>query len=351
VKIDWKLYFGSTKRRKAIMDLLVSILIPAYNAGKWIGETIESALAQTWAKKEIIIVDDGSTDRTIEIAKKYQSKILKIVSQENQGSAVARNKALEHAQGDYIQWLDADDLLSPEKIEKQLRAIDGSRNSRILLTSSWARFYYRPQKAKIKPDNLWRDLAPVEWLITRFNENVWMNPAVWLVSRKLTDLAGPWDKKTAPDDDGEYICRVVVNSEKVKFVTESRNYYRQSNPKSLSSDLSEKAVEKVFYSHTLCIGYLQSLEDSERSRAACLRLLQNDLKKFYPKHTVIMKKANELADELGGRLSPPVLNWKHSSVTKMVGPRLANRAKNLNAVLKASIVRNWDKLLYDLSNK
>ena len=76
-----------------------------------------------------------------------------------------------------------------------------------------------------------------------------MNPAVWLVSRKLTDLAGPWDKRTAPDDDGEYLCRVIVNSEKVKFVSEARSYYRKSNPKSLCSDLSEKALEGVFLSN------------------------------------------------------------------------------------------------------
>jgi len=96
-------------------------LIPAYNAEKWISETIESALSQTWPEKEIIIVDDGSKDNTLLVAKKYQSKRVRIISQQNKGASAARNAALKSAQGDYIQWLDADDLLAPNKITAQMR--------------------------------------------------------------------------------------------------------------------------------------------------------------------------------------------------------------------------------------
>jgi glycosyltransferase involved in cell wall biosynthesis len=110
------------------MAELVSILIPSYNSEKWVSATIESALSQTWAKKEIVIVDDGSTDKSLQIAKKYESKLVKVITQKNGGAAVARNKALEYAQGDYIQWLDADDLLAPDKIEKQLEGADRLKN-------------------------------------------------------------------------------------------------------------------------------------------------------------------------------------------------------------------------------
>ncbi len=333
------------------MAILVSILIPAYNAEKWIRETIESAISQTWTKKEIIIVDDGSTDNSLQIAKKYESKLVKVISQENKGAAVARNKAFESAQGDYIQWLDADDLLAPDKIEKQLREIDSAGNSRILLTGSWARFYYRHRNVKFIPDNLWRDLDPVEWLMIKFNKSVWMNPAVWLVSRKLTELAGPWDVRTAPDDDGEYICRVIVASEKVKFVSEARSYYRQSNAWSLSRKVSDKALEGQFLSIRRCMGYLRSLEDSERTRAACLMLLQNSLIHFYPEHIAILKKANDLAKELGGKLSPPVLNWKYSLAKEVLGSSLSKRAKQAIFLLKVLIIGNWDKLLNNLSNR
>src|SRR5438067_12061163 len=98
------------------MTPLVSILIPAYNAELWIAETIRSALAQNWPRKEIIIVDDGSTDQTLSIARQFASKTVSVIAQKNQGAAAARNKAFQLCQADYIHWLDADDLLSPDKV-------------------------------------------------------------------------------------------------------------------------------------------------------------------------------------------------------------------------------------------
>ena len=332
------------------MSKLVSILIPLYNAEQWFWETMESALSQTWPNKEIIIVDDGSTDNSLKIARQYESKSVKVITQENQGAAAARNKAYEYAQGDYIQWLDADDLLAPDKIEKQM-AVAEEDGPQVLLTSSWAIFYYRYKKAKFRPDNLWQDLDPADWLITKFNENVFMNPAVWLVSRELTDLAGPWDVRTAPDDDGEYIARVVVASKKVRFVQEARCYYRKSNPKSLSKDPSDKALQGILLSMRMSTGYLLSLEDSERTRAACLRVLQVGAGTFSRGRGDILKKADELAIELGGRLLPPVVDWKYAFAKKVLGQNLAKRTKMTSARVKQTIAWNWDKLLYNLSGK
>src|SRR5208283_3342655 len=122
---------------------LVSILTPAHNAEKWIEEAIRSAIAQTWENKEIIVVNDGSTDQTLAIARQFESKSVRIVSQERQGAAAARNHAFRLSQGDYIQWLDADDLLAPDKIERQLAALREGDSGRILLSSPWAAFYYR----------------------------------------------------------------------------------------------------------------------------------------------------------------------------------------------------------------
>jgi glycosyltransferase involved in cell wall biosynthesis len=73
---------------------LVSILIPAYNAEEWIAETLDSALAQTWHAKEILVVDDGSTDRTLDIARHFMSRGVRVISQPHQGAAAARNRAL-----------------------------------------------------------------------------------------------------------------------------------------------------------------------------------------------------------------------------------------------------------------
>ena len=128
------------------MEPLVSILIPAYNSQRWIADTLNSALEQTWPKKEIIVVDDGSTDRTLHIAKQFASKSVQVVCQPNQGASVARNTAFSLCQGDYIQWLDADDLLDPHKVEKQLRTLENCTSTRTLLSGAWGTLFIEKGK-------------------------------------------------------------------------------------------------------------------------------------------------------------------------------------------------------------
>src|ERR1700758_5505261 len=117
------------------MKPLVSILIPAYNAEEWIADTIRSAIHQTWPHKEIIVVDDGSKDRTAEVARNFAPNEVTVVSKENEGAAATRNRALQICRGEYIQWLDADDLLSHDKIERQLAVLREGDGNRILLSS------------------------------------------------------------------------------------------------------------------------------------------------------------------------------------------------------------------------
>jgi glycosyltransferase involved in cell wall biosynthesis len=330
---------------------LVSVLIPCYNAEKWLKQTIESVLSQTWPNKEIIIVDDGSTDNTLQILKQYESSTVKVISQENKGGSAARNKALEYAQGDYIQWLDADDILAPDKIERQMKAASHLGNSRILLSSPWAEFYYRHHKAKFVPSNLWQDLNPVEWLVIKFSEHVYMTNKAWLVSRTLTGLAGPWNERLLRDQDGEYFCRVVAACEKVIFVPGARSYYRRSSPKSVSGSLSNKAKESEFLSKTLCISYLRSLEDSERTRKASLAFLQNGLGYHHLKQASIIQQASILAKELGGELTPAVPKQGLRVARAVLGRSLAEKTRRLAWVLKILLKANWDRLLYNLSNR
>ena len=177
------------------MKPLVSILIPAYNAERWIAETIQSALRQTWPRKEIIVIDDGSTDQTLPITREFASKELLVVTQPNQGGSAARNHAFSLSQGEYIQWLDADDLLAPDKIALQMEVADECASKRTLLSSAWGYFLYRPHRASFNRSPLWADLSPLEWLVRKWENNAHMNPATWLVTRELTEAAGPWDPR------------------------------------------------------------------------------------------------------------------------------------------------------------
>lgn len=106
---------ASLKISDATMPL-VSIVMPAYNAARWISETIESVLAQTYDRWELIVVDDGSTDMTKEVVDRYAS-YLRFVGQQNQGAPSARNRGLKEAKGDYYLFLDADDLLAPDALD------------------------------------------------------------------------------------------------------------------------------------------------------------------------------------------------------------------------------------------
>lgn len=325
---------------------LVSIIIPAYNAECWISDTIRAVVSQTWPKKEIIIVDDGSSDKTLTIAKSFESGMVKVVAQSNKGACAARNEGLHHAQGTYIQWLDADDLLAPDKITRQLKLAQSGRESRELLTSSFGTFYYYHQQARIKPTSLWQDLSPADWLINKFNDNVWMNPATWLVSRKLTELSGPWDERLVRDNDGEYICRVVAASDRVRFIGDAMSYYRIGNIGSLSTRTSDKVYESYLLSSMLCIQYLISLEESERSKKASLNLLQACLPFFYPEKLEAVARINMLASQLGGQLSPPTVNWKHYPIDKILGREGRMKVVNNWWELKNLGRKNLEKLAH-----
>jgi glycosyltransferase involved in cell wall biosynthesis len=117
--------------------VLVSVVIPAFNAEQWVSGTVESVLKQTYKELEIVLVDDGSTDRTVEVAKDtlQNSRVpYRILRQPNAGAAGARNRGWQVARGTWIQFLDADDLLEPGKIELQVAQVQVERTVDVVYT-------------------------------------------------------------------------------------------------------------------------------------------------------------------------------------------------------------------------
>ena len=336
------------------MKPLVSILIPAYDSEEWIADALQSAIAQTWQPKEIIVVDDGSRDGTAEVARRFASKEVAVVSTVNEGAATARNRALRLSQGDYIQWLDADDLLAPDKIERQLAAMgEVEGKNRKLLSSSWAYFNYRTNRARFVATSLWQDLAPVDWLLRKMGENLHMQTGTWLTSRELAEAAGPWDKRLVSDDDGEYFCRVLRASEGTLFVPEAKVFYRITPSSNRVSYIgaSDEKKDAMSLSIKLHIQYLQSLEESERVRKACLAYMQNWLDQFYPERPDIVTELQAVAAQLGGHLETPRLRWKYAWMKPIFGFRAAKRAQMALPQLKASMVRRWDEAMYRLETR
>jgi glycosyltransferase involved in cell wall biosynthesis len=334
------------------VESFVSILIPAFNAERWIAETITSALRQTWSRKELIVVDDGSTDQTLSIARKFASQSLLVVTQPNQGASAARNKALSLSQGDYIQWLDADDLLAPDKITRQMEAVYNGLGKRTLLSSAWGRFIYRTSKAKFTPTSLWCDLSPVEWLIRRMGQSVFMQTGTWLVSRELCEAAGPWDSRMLSNDDGEFFCRVILKCDRIRFVPEARVLYRITPAGRLSYvGRSDEKKDSLLLSLRLYVKNAQSLEDSDRVRGACIKFLQNSLIFFYPERPDIFEELKQLVASLGGTLKEPRLCWKYAWIKTLFGWGPAKAAQLMFPQLKSSLIRSWDKAMYHLEGR
>jgi glycosyltransferase involved in cell wall biosynthesis len=330
------------------MDPLVSILIPAYNAEACIAESLQSVINQTYKRREIIVVDDGSRDQTRAVAERFAGEGVYVVTQPNAGAAAARNKAFELSTGDYIQWFDADDLLSPNKIASQVRALE-DEGPRTVISGAWGQFFHRPSRANFAPSGLWCDLSPVEWLLRKMEQNVYMQTATWLVPRAVAQDAGQWNTRLLGDDDGEFFCRVLLNSERIRFVPEAKVYYRASGASSLSYiGGSGKKMEAQLHSMRLHIQYIRSLEDSPRVRKACVRYLQNWLINFYPERMDLVEEASRMATDLGGHLEVPKFSWKYSALAATWGPRAAKRAQIILPRAKWSMIAGWDKMMHRL---
>lgn len=257
---------------------LVSIIIPVYNAEKFLADAISSALDQQWPNVEIIVVDDGSTDSSLPVANRFRSDKVKVISQENRGASAARNVGLSRANGDFIQFLDADDLLSPDKIYHQVNLLN--ENPWKVAVCNTIHFMNGGKPADFIPseheERFLIDSDPVNFLI-----NLWggygdngsmVQPNAWLSPRSVIEKAGKWNEQLTLDDDGEFFCRVLLNSTGV-VKSEGYNYYRKFNDTALnlSSLLNKKALESATNAAMLKKKYLFKYSASEAAQKAIYR--------------------------------------------------------------------------------
>jgi glycosyltransferase involved in cell wall biosynthesis len=331
------------------MKQLVSIIVPAYNSEKWIGACIESALAQSYQPKEVIVVDDGSTDSTFEIARSLSTSIVKLVTQENRGASAARNRGRELAQGDYLQWLDADDLLDADKIKNQMKAVVAGQPSTVLLSGSWGRFYKDPEKIRYKPDLLWEDLGPNEWLLRKIENNLWVPPMVFLVSRRLTELAGKWNENMSLDDDGEYFARVISHASQIRFISPAHCLKRSTFGLSHSANITDKKLDSLAYSIFTYVRLITSDDESERVRNAVLAFLNRWAIYFYPQRNDIIDQMQDIARGLGGKIERPTLRKKYRWMQKIFGWQIAKQAQFTLPVARHFLLSGLERFLPKLS--
>lgn len=303
----------------------VSIIVPCYNAAPWLGAALESCLAQTGATLDIVVVDDGSTDDSLAIAHRFAPRGVTVVAQPNRGAAAARNRGLEVARGEFIQFLDADDLLAPGKIAAQLdRAAREPAGT--AFSAHWWRFIHDPARPEYDdPNPLLADLSPRDYLLRYGSVNCMMHPAAWLLPRAVVDAAGPWDERISLNDDGEFFSRIVTAATHIAYCPDARSLYRSGQPGNLSSQRSRRHLESAHLALQLIIDEMTLLEDSPAMRRAAADLAQRFAYEYYPAAPDLVADAEQLARSLGGSAFRPLGSKAFLLLRPLVGWKLARR--------------------------
>jgi glycosyltransferase involved in cell wall biosynthesis len=312
-----------------MVDHLVSIIIPVYNSEKYLAETINSAINQTWANKEIIIVDDGSTDNSLNIARKFECDWVKILTQTNKGASAARNKGIAAAKGDYIQFLDADDIISVDKIAAQVKVLNGANN--LVALCSTIHFKDADDITLMHVEPEWYTEGTnntVDFLIKLYSTDLTLpgyggmvQPNAWLTPKAIIDKAGGWNEQLSVDDDGEYFCRVLLAAG-VKF-SEGVNYYRKFDKLgSLSSKKTEQAYQSKLLATDLKYEYLKTRFDKNLLKKIFSRFYWEIGVAAFPQAIKVSNIALKKATEFGYNGPKYIAGSTSAFLVKIVGWRL-----------------------------
>lgn len=245
---------------------LVSVIIPARNTGAVIAETLQSVSGQSYRFLEIIVVDDGSTDSTPGVLQSFADSRMKTLRTDGLGASAARNVGMQHAQGELIQFLDSDDILSSDKIEKQVEALSRLQGD-CIASCAWARFESHSRHMQVEPQTVWTEPDPLRWLQQSLCGGGMMANSSWLTPRKIINAAGPWNESLSLHDDGEFFTRVLLRSEQQIFVPGPTVGYR-SVASSLSRRRNRLAIDSAFRVCQLRHQQLLAVDRSAETRRA-----------------------------------------------------------------------------------
>ncbi|MBD1394714.1 glycosyltransferase family 2 protein [Mucilaginibacter glaciei] len=317
---------------------LVSVCVPAYNCEKYISQAIRSVLDQSYPHIEVIIVDDGSTDQTWQELQKFSNCNVILLQQDNRGASVARNKALSVARGKYIQFMDADDILSADKIEAQIQALSGDDDR--MAVCSTVHFFEGEQPFKKIPSAyeeqfLYTTQNPVDFMIHlwggyNFSASM-VQPNAWLTPKALIDKAGGWNEQLSLDDDGEFFARMVLNSKGV-IKTKGYNYYRKykQTTQNLASQSNTLGMFSLLKSTLLRNTYLLNKRTDEPALKAAFRQLTELAVQSYIIHPDVYKQVKTELEKLPPYrynmiLGGPLLN----TIARFKGWKFAKRIQYL----------------------
>jgi len=228
---------------------LVSVIIPTYNRAYIIGETLNSVLAQTYTRWECIVVDDGSTDYIDELMEFYCENDDRIhyyhrPSDTPKGANACRNYGFSRSKGEYIQWLDSDDLLSTNKISCQVELLQTKRG--ILATCEWGRISENGNYTTFEDLDSYNDFnSPLTFLNILNTSQGYFPVHAYLMKNTLVEQAGPWLNSLKINQDGEFMMRIISDVDKIYFTKNAYAYYRRSGSDSTSKLKSGQFAELI----------------------------------------------------------------------------------------------------------
>lgn len=234
----------------------LSIIIPAYNTEEYIGQCIESVLNIKEIENEIIIINDGSTDKTFEIVKKYESKNsnIKLINQDNQGASVARNRGIKESTGDYIYFLDSDDWIETGSFEKIVKGIenDYNNNEEIDVLVGKEKGFSEFTKIETLDERIPKELvgkiiSGKEFMEKSIKGKFWnVRLPIYLYKRSLlieNNIIFPIGRKS--NEDEVFSINIFYHTKRLKIVDEIFGNYRARNG-SIMSVLNVRHVEDIF---------------------------------------------------------------------------------------------------------
>lgn len=284
------------------MDSIVSIIIPTYNRAHHIGETLDSIIAQTYRNWECIVVDDGSCDYTTELMEFYCEHDSRIQyhhrpKEKPKGANSCRNYGFELSKGKYIQWLDSDDLLSTKKIEFQVILLEN--NKMHIATAKWERFSNYRENTKFRQRETYRDFENGKTFFDSLAKSSGYFPIhAFLLSRELVEKSGPWLEYLQINQDGEYMARVIANSESIQYSSKGWVLYRRTEGMK-TSQYDEEKLQELITSWKLIESYLKI-----RYKEADIELVRTAKKKILfvcQKWPVVIKNNKDFFKEVSSK--------------------------------------------------
>lgn len=218
---------------------LVSVVIPCFNAEAWVAEAIESCLAQTHPHVEIIVVDDCSTDRSVEILKTYGDRIAWECLPRRSGGNVARNRGFASSKGDYVLFLDADDYILPEKLERQVAFLEETGHDAVY--GDWqARFHELDGTTRLSEVV---KSGPQADLLEALLADWWTAVVSLLYRRSAVERVGGWDETLPVAQDRDFFLSVVLSGATVGYLPGCVGVYRRYGNATVSTSSKSRWIE------------------------------------------------------------------------------------------------------------